>query len=394
MNLSNFELLGDDIRESSLTQQQRKQIQQQREMIELLEQLYRITPDTELSPMEFLFRLFDEPCFPRGELVALTGRAKSGKTFILSIIMTMIAVAELLNFKRETESRLKVLWYDTEQSKQSTKGILTERVKKLVKGDFPEENFFVFNVRACTYEERLELLITGIQTYKPDMVIIDNISDLLPSVNDSEQSSKIIEQLMVLSTEYDCNITVVIHLNRSGEKRNLRGWLGTEILHKAYEVYYCEQIADADVFFVQQTLTRKYHIKEHFYYKFDEEGVPVSCEKPDYQTRNTDDRFLSNKSEAYQISQEKAGTFNQRYIIRHEGNTRQPWEWNLRLLFNEAMGPVAEMAPEGLRDKVMKIAGIQQPKYYDKVLTLATEKRIVKTTIAKNGRVVVIPIPS
>ena len=80
--------------------------------------------------------------------------------------------------------------------------------------------------------------------------------------------------------------------------------------------------------------------------------------------------------------------------IRHEGNTRQPWEWNLRLLFNEAMGPVAEMAPEGLRDKVMKIAGIQQKKYYDKVLTLATEKRIVKTTIAKNGRVVVIPIPS
>jgi len=37
---------------------------------------------------------------------------------------------------------------------------------------------------------------------------------------------------------------------------------------------------------------------------------------------------------------------------------------------------------------------IQQPKYYDKVFTLATEKRIVKSTIAKNGRVVVIPIPS
>ena len=96
---------------------------------------------------------------------------------------------------------------------------------------------------------------------------------------------------------------------------------------------------------MQQTLTRKYHIKEHFYYKFNEEGLPESCE-------------------------------------------------NLRRLFDDAMGPVAEMAPEGLRDRVMKIAGIQQPKYYDKVLTLATEKRIVKTTIAKNGRVVVIPIPS
>ena len=31
--------------------------------------------------MEFLFRLFGKPCFPRGELVAITGKAKSGKTF-------------------------------------------------------------------------------------------------------------------------------------------------------------------------------------------------------------------------------------------------------------------------------------------------------------------------
>ena len=271
----------------------------------------RIMTDTEVPEEEFLFRMYGKPCFPRRDISTVTGMEKCGKTIFTSMLMACCAEKNVLELERIREEQLKVMWYDTEQSKQSTKGILTKRVKKLVKGDFPEENFFVFNVRACTYEERLELLITGIQTYKPDMVIIDNISDLLPSVNDSEQSSKIIEQLMVLSTEYDCNITVVIHLNRSGEKR-----------------------------------------------------------------------------------QEKAGTFNQKYIIRHEGNTRQPWEWNLRLLFNEAMGPVAEMAPEGLRDKVMKIAGIQQPKYYDKVLTLATEKRIVKTTIAKNGRVVVIPIPS
>ena len=46
----------------------------------LLEQL-RITPEKELEPMEFLFRLFGKPCFPRRELVAITGKAKSGKTF-------------------------------------------------------------------------------------------------------------------------------------------------------------------------------------------------------------------------------------------------------------------------------------------------------------------------
>jgi hypothetical protein len=120
----------------------------------------RIMTDTEVPKEEFLFRMYGKPCFPCRDISTVTGMEKCGKTIFTSMLM------------------------------------------------------------ACTYEERLELLITGIQTYKPDMVIIDNISDLLPSVNDSEQSSKIIEQLMVLSTEYDCNITVVIHLNRSGEKRN------------------------------------------------------------------------------------------------------------------------------------------------------------------------------
>ena len=53
----------------------------------LLEQL-RITPEKELKPMEFLFRLFGKPCFPRGELVAITGKAKSGKTFVTSMLMS------------------------------------------------------------------------------------------------------------------------------------------------------------------------------------------------------------------------------------------------------------------------------------------------------------------
>ena len=47
----------------------------------------RITPETDLPPMQPLFRMFGVPCFYRGELVADCGRAKSGKTFFLSILM-------------------------------------------------------------------------------------------------------------------------------------------------------------------------------------------------------------------------------------------------------------------------------------------------------------------
>ena len=35
---------------------------------------YRITPEKQLPKMDFLFRLFGKPCFPRRELVAITGK--------------------------------------------------------------------------------------------------------------------------------------------------------------------------------------------------------------------------------------------------------------------------------------------------------------------------------
>jgi hypothetical protein len=48
---------------------------------------YRITPETELPDLEFLFKMFGTACFPVSELVANTGKAKSGKTLFLSIVM-------------------------------------------------------------------------------------------------------------------------------------------------------------------------------------------------------------------------------------------------------------------------------------------------------------------
>ena len=91
---------------------------------------------------------------------------------------------------------------------------------------------------------------------------------------------------------------------------------------------------------------------------------------------------------------EKADTFNQKYIIRHADNARQPWEWNLRLLFNDALADRPMMPLEALQNEVMSLSGIKQPKYYDKVFTLAVGQRVVQTTLDSNGRVVAITIPS
>jgi len=52
------------------------------------------------------------------------------------------------------------------------------------------------------------------------------------------------------------------------------------------------------------------------------------------------------------------------------------------------------MSTEGLQKAVMGLGGIKMAKYYDKVFRLAVDRRIVQTTLDRNGRVVVIPIPT
>ena len=97
-----------------------------------LEQL-RITPDRELPPMDFLFRLFDKPCFPRHELVGITGKAKSGKTFLTSMLIACCQAGDVLALHRCRAQPLRVLWYDTEQSDESTQDILKNRILPLIR---------------------------------------------------------------------------------------------------------------------------------------------------------------------------------------------------------------------------------------------------------------------
>ena len=96
------------------------------ELIEL--DHYRITSDSNLPEEEFMMELFGQKCFPRKDLTTFTGPAKSGKTFWTSILMACCAKAadserKVLELQRIREEPLKVMWYDTEQSRQTTKNI-------------------------------------------------------------------------------------------------------------------------------------------------------------------------------------------------------------------------------------------------------------------------------
>ena len=323
----------------------------------LLEQL-RITPEKELPKMDFLFRLFGKPCFPRRELVAITGKAKSGKTFVTSMLMACCQVSDVLSFHREPESPLRLLWYDTEQSDESTQDILRNRVMRMADGG--GKLFDIFNVRGVAWKERRKLLCEAVTRCKPDLVIVDGIRDLVNDINDGVLAQEVMEELMHLATEHDCCIVCVLHQNKSGEDRNLRGWIGTELMNKAFEVYSCEKLMPQRIFSLEQTLTRKYDIERTMYFEVGDDGLPVSCGVPT-------DGGSKDKTDGYP-------QLNADYI-RHDEHDQ--WQVDVRRLFSDAIGGRQQVTGAELRSEVCRLSNIRSWKFYNSLLEQAVNGEVI-----------------
>ena len=344
---------------------------------------YRITPDKQLPKMDFLFRLFGKPCFPRRELVAITGKAKSGKTFVSSMLMAVGSLTpdpspkgegsiNQLPLKRIREEPLHVLWYDTEQSDESTQDILKNRIMRMTRDSVvrqptlfdesrAEPPLDIFNVRAVEWKHRRSLLVEAVNMCKPDLVIVDGIRDLVNDINDGVLAQEVMEELLHLATEAECCIACVLHQNKGGEDHNLRGWIGTELMNKAFEIYSCEKMMPQRIFKLEQTQTRKYDIERPMYYEVNDDGLPVTCGEP-------------STVEGERQSTERLPQMNRDYII---SDVDGRWEHDVRRLFLDAMRGKDEIGGAELRTAVCNLANIRQYKFYNKLLKRAQDENVI-----------------
>ena len=339
----------------------------------------RITPDKALQPMDFLFRLFGKPCFPRGELVAITGKAKSGKTFLTSMLMACCTVRDVLCLHRERDEPLRVMWYDTEQSDESTQDILRNRLVPMTGGQVQAMD--VFNVRAMPWQRRRLLLAEAINRYRPDLVVVDGIRDLVNDINDGVLAQEVMEELMQLATAGKCCITCILHQNKGSEDHNLRGWIGTELMNKAFEVYACEKMMPQRIFKMEQTLTRKYDIEQTLYFEVDEDGLPRECAVP----------VDGSAGDSPAASKERLPQLNAEYIV-HDDAAQGGWQFDVMRLFHDAMRGRDEIGGKELRERVMQLSGIVVPFKYNKLLEQALEQKVIEKSM-RDGRTFYRPAP-
>ena len=335
---------------------------------------HRITCDRKLEPMDFLFQLFGRPCFPRKELVGITGKAKSGKTFLVSMLMTCCVVRDVLSFHRQGDLPLRLLWYDTEQSDESTQDILRNRIMPMTgmacKQADVEKQIDVFNVRGVPWKDRRSLLVEAVEHYAPDLVIVDGIRDLVDDINDGVLAQEVMEELMHLADKSGCCIVCILHQNKGSEDHNLRGWIGTELMHKAFETYACEKLLPDRIFEVKQTLTRKYDITDSLYFRINQDGLPVACQGAQAAGNSVTDNYPQ---------------LNKSYIVRDENDQ---WHVNVELLFGDAIGCSPQMSGQNLKDTVMSIGNIKSWKFYNQLLDEALASGFIVKSFDHVGHVI------
>jgi len=227
----------------------------------------------EFKGQEFLMSYKGRGFLVRGDITAIKGRAKSGKTCYLSVLVATVLNGKFAGFGALVKD-LKVLYIDTEQSLSNTQRIIKKALRMAGLPEQDNKRILPFNLREFTAEERTQALEMLVENSKPDIVIIDGIRDLLVDFNDIKESHYLISLLMKITKVFQCALIAVLHENKADQ--NMRGHAGTELTNKSSEVYQVSRSGDDERSFykVTQTDTRNLPIDEAFTFQIGEDGLP------------------------------------------------------------------------------------------------------------------------
>jgi len=337
-------------------------------------EMHHLTAQSDVPSHEFLYQWHGKPCFARGELVALTGKAKSGKTYVNSILMALAERKEpLLGLSRigKDTPAYRVLWVDTEQSPDSTVEILRDRVGALIGHEPDPEQFHVYNLRRVNWQERLSLVHAAIVMTGPDIVLFDGIRDVVGDINNYEEAQKVIDRLLSVASYSHACIVCVLHQNKAIEDKTLRGALGTELQNKSFETYECTKDITTGTFTITQTATRKYDLPGKIYFKLNAQGLPEEMTAPKSATVPT-----SQPSERTPEA-ESLGEMNTQYLRAEDKKVDKA------KLFRDAIVGDS-VGYDQLKTRVMELLHISSYRFANTLISEAMNERIIHFTRVNN----------
>lgn len=236
---------NDEVEHSRLIQERDEIIQIASKNNRLLDRLEALKYDPSAPPPvdEICLKLLGRPVGSRGNLLAVQGKQKSGKSAVVGAIIgaairgNYSAQGDTLGFEWHEEATGAILHLDTEQSC----GDWHEAIQRAeLRSGIPQTNRLnSYSIVTFQVHERIAALQQKMQSLHDsggiDIVILDGVADFTFNVLDPEQACTVVSELMGLAHKFKCMIVTVIHENPGDEGQGkTRGHLGSELQRKAY----------------------------------------------------------------------------------------------------------------------------------------------------------------
>jgi hypothetical protein len=216
-----------------------------------------------------------------GNFSVIIGKAKSRKSFLINLgVACAVRQDGILNRFNSTlpEGKKRVVYFDTEQGNWNVYMAL-QRICTQADVNNPQ-NFEIYALRKFTPQERLKMIDDYIKKYDDiGLLIIDGIKDLVTSINDEEQATKIASNLLKWTAEKGMHIVTVLHQNKSDT--NARGHIGTELQNKAETVLSVSKMDNNKDISIVEAVYCRHKEPDQFGFTINHLGIPVLTE--DYQ---------------------------------------------------------------------------------------------------------------
>ena len=146
--------------------------------------------------------------------LTLSGLPKSRKTSFMQFFIAAAFNNSNYDIKINIGKDEKIILIDTEQSiydfaKQQ------KFLKRLINNDKLPKQFSSYLFRQYDPEVIIQSIIQIMETKKPKLLFIDNLTELALNPNDMIESKKIIQFLKKISSQYNCGVVCLLHLSKS-----------------------------------------------------------------------------------------------------------------------------------------------------------------------------------
>jgi len=215
-----------------------------------------------------------------GNIMVVQAEAKVGKSYLMSLLATVFlngnAGSRGGDLRGHRDER-GVVHFDTEQSRADAQKVFKRPYR--ITGE-KHDDYHTFMLRELNYKQRLGYIKYWMEEHGDTvgMVFIDGISDLAKETNDESEAAYVVDELMTMSSKYNCCICTVIHTNPASEKS--RGHLGGELLRKAESSIHINRTIQGDYLEVKPVASRG-GWKGSFTYTIDKYALPKVITPPE-----------------------------------------------------------------------------------------------------------------